>query len=467
MSEAEAIKIDREELFTKKVDEALAREKALRGRVIPPAPPISPLRRLLLSNLFYLPAAALLGAIATWLLLNPYIADRSRVAGEVILVNSEPFDAAAVSMTVGSREVFFVPSKVAFERGGRGQAPFPNLEAITPGTAIDVSGLPMKEGENNRILAIAVRPATEQDARDVEAAAVKAQGGKAALIAFFPLCATLIAFSLLFAEGVSTRNWRRTLDRCLLGTFLAVVFTFLSFLPAGLVLRIGQSAFDAEADKSHWVVDAGNLSWSVFLLFTICRSVAWSFLGVGLGLGMNLVRSTRAQLRNSVVGGALGGALGGLFFDPIDRFGRSTPFEQVGLSRFVGVCAVGLSVGLFVALAERLTREAWIRVRTGPLAGKSFILYRTPTTLGSSPQSDIYLFKDAAIDPSHASIHRVGLVYEIEDLESREGTEVGGQTVHRRRLVSGDQIIVGSTVLEFEERARRPGLTPKAQGRDA
>lgn len=467
MSAAKPIKIDREELFTKEVDEALAREKALRGRVIPPSPPVSLLRRVLLSNLFYLPAAALIGAVATWLVLEPYIGDQPRVAGEVILVNSEPFDATAVSMTVGSREVFFVPSKVAFEPGRRGQQPFPNLGAITPGTAIDVVGVPMKEGDDNRILAVAVRPATEQDAREAEEKAAKGRGGQGALYAFFPLSATLIALGLLFAEGVSTRNWRRTLDRCLLGTLLAVIFTFLSFIPAGLVLKIGHSAFEAEAAEAQWMLDAGNVSREVFLLLTICRSAAWAFLGVGLGLGMNMVRSTSAQLRNSVVGGALGGALGGLFFDPIDRFGRASPYDQAGLSRLVGVCAVGLSVGLFVALAERLTREAWIRVRTGPLAGKSFILYRTPTTLGSSPQSDIYLFKDAAIDPSHASIHRVGLVYEIEDLESREGTEVGGHAVHRQRLVSGDQIVVGSTVLEFEERARRPGLTAKAQGRVA
>src|SRR5262249_28066946 len=110
----------------------------------------------------------------------------------------------------------------------------------------------------------------------------------------------------------------------------------------------------------------------------------------------------------------------------------------------------------FVALLERLTREAWVRVRTGPLAGKSFILYRTPTIIGSAPTSDVYLFKDAAIDAHHASIHRVGQAYEIEDQDSREGTQVGGERVRRRRLASGDQITIGSTVLEFEERARRP-----------
>ena len=96
-----------------------------------------------------------------------------------------------------------------------------------------------------------------------------------------------------------------------------------------------------------------------------------------------------------------------------------------------------------------------MRVRTGPLSGKSFVLYRTPTMLGSSPESDIYLFKDAEIDPTHASIHRVGNRYEIEDMGSRMGTHVGGQAVRRRRLNSGDQIVLGGTVLDFEERAKQ------------
>jgi hypothetical protein len=170
---------------------------------------------------------------------------------------------------------------------------------------------------------------------------------------------------------------------------------------------------------------------------------------------MNLVRSTRTQLRNSVIGGALGGALGGLFFDPIDRFFGSSMFAGSGTSRLVGLLAVGLSIGILVALVERLARDAWLRVRTGPLAGKSFILYKTPTIIGNSPQSDVYLYKDAEIDPSHASIHRVGTSYEIEDMGTRMGTSVGGNKVRRRRLMSGDQIVIGSTILDFEERQKR------------
>ena len=105
-----------------------------------------------------------------------------------------------------------------------------------------------------------------------------------------------------------------------------------------------------------------------FLIITAARSAAWACIGTALGLGMNLVRSTKTQLRNSVIGGALGGALGGVFFDPIDRLFRANLFGSGSLSRAVGLLAVGLSIGIFVALVERLGRDAWLRVRTSRTA---------------------------------------------------------------------------------------------------
>ena len=64
--------------------------------------------------------------------------------------------------------------------------------------------------------------------------------------------------------------------------------------------------------------------------------------------------------------------------------------------------------------------------------------------------------QDAEIDPSHASIHRVGNRYEIEDLGTRSGTMVAGRPIQRHRLSSGDQIVLGATILEFEERLKSP-----------
>jgi len=444
------IRIERQELFDPEVDKALARERAGRERIVVDAPPVSPIRRLLLNSLFHLPVAALLAALVVWSLLEPSINDRPSVRGEIILVNTEPFDGrtGVIALAVGSAEVVVDTDAVMLEPGAAGEPAFASADSLKVGDRIEAVG----RADGRRLTAFAIRP-TRQAGADVEL-----DSPKWPLLLLFPLTGAMIAFGLLFAEGVTTRNWIRMIERSLLGSVLAAVFSGLAFLPAGIFLLISKKVVGAQAVSHAHHLTFYGYGPVAFFAQVAGRSGAWACIGAGAGLGMNLVRSTRPQLRNSVIGGALGGALGGLFFDPIDRWFGSM-FTGAETSRLVGLLAVGLSIGFFVALAERLARDAWLRVRTGPLAGKSFILYKTPTIIGNAPASDVYLYKDAEIDPSHASIHRVGTNYEIEDMATRMGTSVRGEKIRRRRLVSGDQIVVGSTVLDFEERQRR---TPAA-----
>ncbi len=443
------LRIDKHELFTAEVDQALAREHAGRERIVADTPPVSPVRRLLLNSLFHLPLAAVIGTLVCWLLLEPKIDDMPTIGGEVILINNDPFDApdGIVAITVGDKVAYVDPDRVALERGADSEAALASAHEIQVGDRIEITGL----AEQGQLVAAAIRPTHRADSFG------SVDKPMWPLVVLFPLTAALIAFGLLFAEGLTTRNWVRMVERSLLGSFLASLFALLAFIPAGLFMLISGKVLNG-ADVSNpdaMVVTIRDVSGSSFFFMTMCRSAAWACVGAAAGVGMNLVRATRPQLRNSAIGGALGGAIGGMFFDPIDRFAVSSLFAGSESSRLVGLLAVGLSIGIFVALVERLARDAWLRVRTGPLAGKSFILFKTPTVVGNAPASDVYLYKDAEIDPAHASIHRVGTTYEIEDMGSRMGTTVGGTKVRRRRLVSGDQITIGSTILDFEERQKR------------
>lgn len=450
----EQIRIGREELFDPEVDKALARERVGRERIVADTPSASPIRRLLLNSMFYLPLAAVLGALVAWLVIEPNINDRPVLGGEVMLVNAEPFDAPPgfIALTVGSHEVLVDPTRVAFDRGVNGEPALVSADDLKVGARIEVAGLP----SGHRLFAAVIRPTVKAEPTGTLEESVWP------LLLLFPLTAALIAFGLLLSEGITTRNWVRMVERTLLGSLLSTLFAGIAmFIPAGVFHLISQRVFRSEIGNHPdlAVVTIKNIGLVTFFVQTACRSAAWACIGAATGLGMNLVRSTRTQLRNSAIGGALGGAFGGLFFDPIDRFFSSSLFVGGGASRCVGLIAVGLSIGIFVALVERMGRDAWLRVRTGPLAGKSFILYKTPSIIGNAPQSDVYLYKDAEIDPSHAAIHRVGTAYEIEDLGTRTGTSVGGTKIRRRRLASGDQIVIGSTILDFEERQKR---TPAA-----
>ena len=110
--------------------------------------------------------------------------------------------------------------------------------------------------------------------------------------------------------------------------------------------------------------------------------------------------------------------------------------------------------GVGTGLIENVAKSGWLRVVGGLIAGKQFIIYKNPTYLGSSPQCEIYLFKDPQVGPRHAAIHTVAGGYELEDLQSGTGTLVNSRPVSRVRLRNNDQVQVGATILLFQEKER-------------
>lgn len=359
--------ISRDELYQPGVDSTLAHAKAVLQHVQPiPQEPVSMLRRVLLSHLFFTPLAGLLGGFTTWLILEPWLDDMSESGGAFFLV--------------------------------------------------------------------------------------------------FPMTATLIVLFIFVADAISSRRLRGIGTRWASGIGFTLLFSVLAYIPIGMLFGL---ILILPSPPS--LTEAYHLTaWPVqfFIGFIILRSLAWAIFGGALGLGMNVLRSTRAQRRASLMGGIVGGELGGLLFDPINRF-LIPATEQGDVMRLVGLCTIGLCVGIFVALSERLGREGWLRVRTGPLRGKAFILYHNPTIIGASPTAHIYLFKDPKVAPEHVALHRSGNGYELVQSSSDAPVIVNNAVVQRRRLVSGDQITIGDTILDFEERAKKRSVQLKESGAQA
>jgi pSer/pThr/pTyr-binding forkhead associated (FHA) protein len=72
--------------------------------------------------------------------------------------------------------------------------------------------------------------------------------------------------------------------------------------------------------------------------------------------------------------------------------------------------------------------------------------------IGRDPASDVALDWDSEVSRAHALLERVGGSWTlVDDGLSRNGSFVGGERVHgRRRLVPGDVIRAGRTVLAFD-----------------
>ncbi len=273
-----------------------------------------------------------------------------------------------------------------------------------------------------------------------------AQGFPLVTLLIFPTVVGCIGLFLGAAEGLMCRNAMRAAICSAVGAGIGFGGGLIGYIAAEIIFSLMAAValqFENNPQPGRQMPTGFGL-----LVLIMGRAAAWAVASIPAGLGQGIALREKKVILNGLLGGVLGGLLGGLLFDPISLI-FLTANGEASVSRALGFTVIGLMVGLFVGLVEQWTKTAWLLMRAGPLAGKQFVLYRDPTVLGSSPKADVYLFKDGAIEPRHALIHNRGGRFEIEDLSTPDGTYVNGIPVKRRVLQSGDQIVLGKTVLEF------------------
>ena len=270
-----------------------------------------------------------------------------------------------------------------------------------------------------------------------------------AALLMFPTVAGFIGLFLGAAEGIMCRNARRACLSGVIGLGVGFGGGLVALIPTGIIFSI-MTAIAVSFMKGP--PNPNQMPTGLALLILMMgRASAWSVVSIPAGLGQGIALREKKVVMNGLIGGVLGGLLGGLLFDPISLV-FITADGQATVSRAIGMTVIGGMVGLFVGLVEGWTKTAWLLMRKGPLAGKQFVLFKDTTILGSSPKAEIYLFKDDAIEPRHAVIHNRGGRFEIEDCDSPDGTYINGIAVKKQILQSGDQIVLGKTVLEFSLR---------------
>lgn len=249
---------------------------------------------------------------------------------------------------------------------------------------------------------------------------------------FFTMIAVPLAFWLSVGDQVMSRNWSGAL------TCGSVALT-LGLLGGGVV-----SLFINKIYQSLGGGGAASFGWQM-----IARAIGWSLLGAFMTIAPGVVLRNAKRLGIGIAGGLIGGLVGGALFDPL-----SALTHNVVVSRFVAIMAIGVLAGVGTGVIENAAKSGWLKVVAGLIAGKQFVLYRNPTIIGSSPQCEIYLFKDPQVGPRHAAIHVVGRSFEIESLHHATGTFVNGQPISRTRLSQGDQVQIGGTAFVFQEKDR-------------
>jgi len=124
---------------------------------------------------------------------------------------------------------------------------------------------------------------------------------------------------------------------------------------------------------------------------------------------------------------------------------------------------IPIGEGSETKFADNLRDRFSLTILAGPAAGSLFASDEEEVTIGRGEENDLCV-DDPGMSRHHVRVVREGHDFVIEDLDSKNGTYIGGlQVKGRRKLKEGDRILLGqSTVIRFslqdafeQEAARR------------
>lgn len=258
------------------------------------------------------------------------------------------------------------------------------------------------------------------------------------VVLFGGLLGSGIGVVLGAVEGIVGRVYQKAL----LGGLLGLLIGFAGGFIGGFVGQIIYSVMGGGEDNN-------------FVLQIVARTIGWAALGACVGLGQGVAIRSGRKILNGLLGGLIGGAIGGLLFDVV-----ASVFRTGTTSRAVAITILGAFAGIAIGMVEELSKQAWLRITQGPMAGKEFILYHASTTIGSSPKCEITIPKDTAILPQHCVIRSTGGHYTLSSIDQRAPAFVNGRPVQQTALRNGDSIQLGYTMLFYSERAERKNGAP-------
>lgn len=93
-------------------------------------------------------------------------------------------------------------------------------------------------------------------------------------------------------------------------------------------------------------------------------------------------------------------------------------------------------------VCQQGSKKAMLVIHRGPSQGSRFLLDSERTSIGRSPESDIF-FDDVTVSRKHAIIEHDGENFTIIDSQSLNGTYVNSLSIDKQVLKMGDQLQIG------------------------
>ncbi len=181
---------------------------------------------------------------------------------------------------------------------------------------------------------------------------------------------------------------------------------------------------------------------SSFLAEQVVRIFAWGILGV---LIAEMAKNFLVNLPwwRAYLGGVLGGLLGGLTFSVVSTAlivagGENSDLGMISLiCRVIGVPFVGFGIGIMIAAADILLREAWLEIRYSAREVRRVSLGKNPVVLGSDAQRCTVVVAGAPAVAGSYGLDQGKVTFEDAVSGRREFVQTGDQ-----RAIGRVQVVV-------------------------
>lgn len=248
-----------------------------------------------------------------------------------------------------------------------------------------------------------------------------------------------IGLGISIAEDVSARAWRAALRNGIKGMLWGAMGGIIGAFIAQLLY--GPSALLV-------TTTIGGLG------YVIARCLGWGAFGAILGFGQGAVRHSQRGMLHGTLGGAIGGCIGGLIFNGLQAYAAGA------IARLLSLIAIGSFIGLFIALVEGWLASATLKIVSGKLEGREFVLDKPLLTVGCNERCDIGIYYDRAIRAHHATLRWLGAAYAIEPHDDAM-VWVNELPARGQPLRNNDIIRIGNTKLIY--RTKLPEVVSKEQ----
>ena len=232
----------------------------------------------------------------------------------------------------------------------------------------------------------------------------------------------LLGLMLAVVDTLSIESKRRLIQTLAAGAGIGA-------LGGWVGLSVGQGLFGV-------IVGTGSVeitSPGRFFVLLVARALGYAFIGGTVGAAQGIVSRSPLIARQGALGGLIGGFFGGSAFEILN--GLEFP---ASLSRLIALVAVGALAGFFVGVVQNLFKQAWIRVVLGKNEGKEYLISKPITTIGRGELSDIGLYGDANIAPTHIAIEALAAQNRHRLRFVGEGGKRG--TTYKPPLVNGQPV---------------------------